>query len=272
MRYKFQKPKIRLPTGMLIVSIDIDVGNKELGKINRGKNDTNVNRSLSEYSVGAIEEWALPMFASLFEEFEVPVTFAIRGQWLKYPNPALSRLLRSSIKHDIGAHGYTHRRFGHLSQEEANIELMKISDAMKCHNIDPVSFVFPGNVIAHLNILPRYGYTCYREYGDVLKDGMYIRRHNCLWDVHPTLFIDKYTTFAPAKRILDICISRKLPFHAWFHLWNFGQTQSAIRKMLKCFFYPLLNYAKLRVGNGELAFETMASAVQVVNEKVELSL
>lgn len=268
-RYEFEKPKIKLDTGMLIISIDVDVGNKELGKVNRGKNDVNVNRSLSEYSIGAIEELALPIFVSLFEEFEMPVTFAVRGQWLDFPNLALDYLLRSSIKHDIGAHGYTHRRFGHLSQEEADIELAKISNAMKSHNIDPVSFVFPGNVIAHLNILPKYGYMCYREYGDLLKDSMYIRRHNCLWDVHPSLYIDKRTTFSSVRRILNICTSRKLPFHVWFHLWNFGQTQSSMQKTLRSLFYPLLHYAQLRVRSGELAFETMASAVQAVKDEVE---
>jgi hypothetical protein len=268
-RYEFEKPKIKLGTGMLIMSIDIDVGNKELGKVNRGKNDANVNRSLSEYSIGAIEELALPIFTGLFEEFEVPVTFAVRGQWLEFPNLALDYLLRSSIKHDIGAHGYTHRRFGHLSQEEADIELAKISNAMKSHNIYPVSFVFPGNVIAHLSILPKYGYMCYREHGDLLRDGMYIRRHNCLWDVHPSLYIDKHTTFSSIRRILDICTSRKLPFHAWFHLWNFGQTQSSMQKMLKRLFYPMLHYTQLRVRSGELAFETMVSAMQAVKDRVE---
>lgn len=268
-RYKLEKPKIKLDTGMLIMSIDVDVGNKELGKVNRGKNDANVNRSSSEYHIGTIEELALPIFVSLFEEYEVPVTFAVRGQWLEFPNLALDYLLRSSIKHDIGAHGYTHRRFGNLSQEEADIELAKISNAMKTHSITPVSFVFPGNVIAYLNILPKYGYTCYREYGDLLKDGMYIGRHDCLWDIHPSLYVDKRTAFLSVRRILDICTSRKLPFHAWFHLWNFGQTQSSIQETLKKLFYPMLHYARLRVRSGELAFETMASAVQVVKDKIE---
>jgi len=269
MKYEFEKPKIKLDTGMLIISIDVDVGNKELGKINRGKNDTNVNRFLSEYSIGAIEELALPIFTTLFDEFEVPVTFAVRGQWLEFPNLALDYLLKSSIKHDIGAHGYTHRRFWHMSPEEAGIELAKISNAMKSHNIDPVSFVFPGNVIAHLKTLPKYGYVCYREYGDLLKDGMYIRRHNCLWDVHPSLYIEKHTNFSCVRGILDICISRKLPFHMWFHVWNFGQTQGSMQKVLKSLFYPLLRYAKLRAKSGELAFETMASAVQTVKARTD---
>jgi hypothetical protein len=268
-RYESEKPKIKLDSGMLIISIDVDVGNKELGKVNRGRNDANVHRSLSEYSIGAIEELALPIFVSLFEEFEVPVTFAVRGQWLNSPNLALDYLLKSSIKHDIGAHGYTHRSFRHLSQEEADNELAKISNAMKSYNIDPVSFVFPGNVIAHLGILPKYGYLCYREIGDLLKDGMYIRRHNFLWDVHPSFYIDKYTTFSSIRRILDICTSRKLPFHVWFHLWNFGQTQSSMQRMLRSLFYPLLCYAQLRVRSGNLAFETMASAVQAVKDEVE---
>ena len=65
---------------MIVISVDIDVGNKEIGIVNEGKNDENVNRRFSEYSIGVIEELALPMFLGFFEEFEFPVTFAIRGQ------------------------------------------------------------------------------------------------------------------------------------------------------------------------------------------------
>ena len=66
---KLEKPKMRLENG--IVTISIDVGSGELGVINRGKNDANVNRHISEYRVGKIEEAALPIFVNLFKDFEI---------------------------------------------------------------------------------------------------------------------------------------------------------------------------------------------------------
>jgi hypothetical protein len=155
-----------------------------------------------------------------------------------------------------------------LSQKEANRELANIVSAMKSYEIVPTSFIFPANSIAHLDMLPKYGFRCYREYGNFLKDGMYIRRHNCLWDVHPTLYVERHTMFVYVKRILDICIHKKLPFHLWFHLWNLGQTQVSLQRMIKGLFYPLLRYAKLRVRSGELDIETMASALHAVEGEI----
>jgi len=87
--FRLEKPTIQLENGMLIISIDVDVGSKELGVINEGKNDANVNRYISEYSVGEIEERALPLFVDLFNDFEIPVTFAIRGQLTEVCNSVL---------------------------------------------------------------------------------------------------------------------------------------------------------------------------------------
>jgi peptidoglycan/xylan/chitin deacetylase (PgdA/CDA1 family) len=257
---------------MLVISIDVDVGNKELGIINGGRNDRNVNNYLSEYFVGAVEERALPLFVDLFDQFEVPVTFGARGQWLEFPNSALDQMLGSSTKHDIGAHGFTHRRFGQLSSEEADIELKMILTAMKRHKIFPRSFIFPGNSVAHLDIIAKHGFKCYREYGDFLEDDMYIRHNNCLWDVHPSLYIDKNTMFSWTKRILDMCIEKRLPFHIWFHLWNFGHSYERIQSSIKRIFIPLLDYAKRNEENGILTFETMLSATEMVEKHSFLQL
>jgi hypothetical protein len=40
--YSLQKPKMQLENGMFIISVDVDVGSKELGIINGGQNDANV--------------------------------------------------------------------------------------------------------------------------------------------------------------------------------------------------------------------------------------
>jgi hypothetical protein len=263
-KFGLASPKMRLEEGMLVMSVDVDVGNKELGIVNKGKSDRNVNKNLSEYSIGVIEEMALPMFLSLLERFEIPVTFAIRGQWLEIPNYTLDCLLESSVKHDIGGHGYYHRKFEYLSRVEADSELAMIHAMMNRSNLTPTSFVFPGNSIAHLDLLSKYGFKCYREHGGLLKDGMYIRRYSQLWDVHPSLYVDQCSDFLVFKKILDLCSRRKLPFHIWFHLWNFGKTENSIQKCLKNLFFPLLRYAKHQAKDGRLTFETMVSAVRKI--------
>lgn len=262
-KYSLASPDMKLEKGMLIISIDIDVGNRELGIINKDNGGEDFNH-LNEYSIGVVEELALPMFLSVFQKFEIPVTFAIRGQWLVVPNRTLDCLLGSSIKHDIGGHGYYHRKFKCLSVEEADSELTKIRSAMSSLNLTPKSFVFPSNSVAHLDLLMKHGFKCYRERGGFLKDGMYIQRHFQLWDVHPSLYIDRYSNFLVLKRISNLCIRRKLPFHIWFHLWNFGKTRDSIQRCLKSLFFPFLQYTKRQVKDGRLAFETMASAVRTI--------
>jgi hypothetical protein len=263
--YPIKKPKMQLEKGMLITSIDVDVGSRELGVINRGKNDANVHGHLSEYQVGAIEELALPLFVKAFNDFQIPVTFAIRGQLTEVNDSILWLLLESSVKHDIGAHGYYHREFTSLSRSEAENELNMISVGMKKFGIVPRSFVFPKNRVAHLDLLGIYGYKCYRGYGDFMNDSMYIERKGEVYNIHPSLYIDEGTSFVFLKRILDIAIERKLPFHVWFHLWNFGETKRATRK-IKEVFLPFFGYAKRKERSDALHFETMFSAALHMEE------
>jgi peptidoglycan/xylan/chitin deacetylase (PgdA/CDA1 family) len=263
-KYLVENSTSSLERGMMIISIDIDVGNKELGVVNQGRNDRNVNNRLSEFSVGAVEELALPLFLDLFRKFDHPVTFAIRGQWLDYPNVVLQRLLSSSVQHDIGAHGYFHSSFNKLSSEEARNELDRVSAAMKRHDRSPTSFVFPRNSVAHLDLLPIYGFRSYRESNSIFRAGLYIANYGQLWDIHPSLYINNKTPYILTKKILDKCVSRKLPFHIWFHLWNFGKTKDAILKKIIGYYQPLLRYARLKAVEGVLNIETMNSAVEAI--------
>jgi len=267
--YSIKEPKMQLEKGMVIISIDVDVGSRELGVINRGKNDTNVSSHISEYQVGAIEELALPLFLETFNDFEIPVTFAIRGQLSEVDNSVLGLLLKSSVKHDIGAHGYYHTEFRDLSRNEAENELNLVSAGMKKFDIVPRSFVFPRNSVFHLDLLERHGYKCYRGYGDFMNDCMYIEKRGQLYNVHPSLCLDESTSFVFLKRILDASISRKLPCHLWFHLWSFGATEEAIRKILKKVFFPFFSYAKRKERHDSLRFETMVSAALEVESSLQ---
>lgn len=263
--YSIEKPKMQLENGMFIISIDVDVGSRELGRINKGKNDVNVHGHFSEYRVGEIEELAIPLFVGTFNDFEIPVTFAVRGQLTEVDDSVLG-LLKSSVKHDIGAHGYYHREFTNLSRNEAENELNMISTGMKKFGIVPRSFVFPKNSVAHLDLIEKYGYRCYRGYGNFINDCMYIERKEQLYNIHPSLYLDEGTSLVFLKKILDIAIVRKLPLHVWFHLWNFGETKEAMQKVIKKVFLPFFSYAKRKERSGALSFETILSAQKNVEK------
>jgi hypothetical protein len=71
------------------------------------------------------------------------------------------------------------------------------------------------------------------------------------------------------RKILDISIARKLPFHVWFHLWNFGETEEAMQKVIKKVLTPFLCYARRKEREDVLNFETMLSAALKVENGLE---
>ncbi len=260
--FSCKKPSISSDKGLLVFSIDVDVGNQELGEKNRGKNDLNVHNYLPESLIGRIEEQAVPLFVQFFNDLEVPVTFALRGQLTEVDDSIIDLLMRSPVEHDIGAHGYYHKDFTMLSAIEAENELRMISRGMKKFNIKPTSFVFPKNKIAHLPLLEKYGYTCFRGYGDFMNDGMYVKKYGELYDIHPSFYLGKSFNSALLNKIVDISVKKRLPLHIWFHPWNFGETKESMNKKISRVLLPFLNYAQEKQRNGVLEFETMRSVTE----------
>lgn len=266
--YSFRRPENLFKKAMLIVSTDIDVGSSDLGIINQGKRDRDVNVSLSEYQIGRMEEIAIPPVIKAFNDFEIPITLAIRGQLTEINSHVMEILLTSQIKHDIGAHGYYHKLFSQISDEKAEEELVKISQGMKKYNIVPETFIFPRNRVAHLDLLEKHGYICYRGAGGgSLADRMFIERNGQLHNVHPSLFIgDQDTNLFMLKRMLDISTRKSLPFHVWFHFWNFGYNAKLVSWNIRRLLLPFLSYASERQREGLLDFETMLSAARKVEK------
>ncbi len=252
---------------MLIVSIDVDVGSKKLGIRNKGLNDANISSHFSERMIGEAEERAIPLLIRTFNDFMVPATFAIRGQLLEVDSSIISLLQSSPARHEIGAHGYYHKSFTKFTVTEAEEELQKIDMSMKGHGISVKSFVFPRNQVAHLRLLFKYGYKCYRSPGGLLKDDLQIEKQGPLFDIHPSLYVSRGSDAFLLKRLLDIAISRKLPFHIWFHPWDFGQEDRQIQKNVGKILVPLLRYAKRKEESGVLTIETMFSAGQKAEEQ-----
>ena len=261
-----RKQESQFENGVLIISVDVDVGSKSIAEINRNQNDANVHDLFSEFEVGEIEEMAVPPLIQLLEDLEIPATFAIRGQLADTDGSMLELFKRATVKHDIGAHGYSHRVFTSLSKSEAENELRMISKAMKKFQIEPKSFVFPKNRVAHLSLLEKYGYKCYRGIDGFKHDRLYIEKHGQLYDVHSSFFLGWSSTSLCLNRIIDISTRRKLPFHIWFHPLDLGRDKPAVQKKLDRFLLPLLKHAKKKEKEGKLSFETMTSAVEKLEE------
>lgn len=260
--YRLKRRKTPLAKAMLIVSVDVDVGNRNIGVINEGKNDSYVHDRFNEYTVGAIEEQVLPLVIDFFNALDIPVTFGIRGQSLEADTSFLDKMLESHVPHDIGSHSYYHRNFLNLSCDEAENDLRLVSAAMKKSKVVPRSFIFPRNGVAHLEVLRKFGYKCYRGYGDFRRDDMCINKQGELYDIHPGLYIGNAANPFLAKKIIDLAVKNKLPLHMWFHLWNLGnEEKSAIRKINRLFF-PIFKQAKSKEKKGLLEFETMLSAAE----------
>lgn len=267
--YKVRKPRIRLEKSMLITSVDIDVGKEVLGVLNRGKYDVNVRGkskiSYSERSIGKIEEQALPLIMSFFNKQEIRATFAVRGQLLEVDDSILDSLDGSSVKHEIAAHGYYHSDFTRLTHKGADLELKVISDKLKSYNIVPRSFIFPKNKVAHLGLLERHGYKCYRGNGSVISDAMDIKKEGQLYDVRPSLFVGNCTNVRLTRNMINIAVQKRLPFHIWLHSWNLGLDRKSIAARIERFLSPLYTYAKSKEKSGVLTIETMISAIEKIS-------
>jgi peptidoglycan/xylan/chitin deacetylase (PgdA/CDA1 family) len=266
-----EKPSLRFEKAMLIFSIDIDVGDKKLGVMNHGQNDAHVNTHVSECQIGEVEEQGFLPILDTFNSFNVPVTFAVRGQLTELDYSFLPLLLNSPVKHDIGSHGYTHKKFQDLSRIEAEHELRLLDNGMKKHGITPRSFVFPRNAVAHLDLLEKFGYECYRAQGNFLNDGMLIQKKGLLYDVHPSLYLTKNAKFSVLKRLLDIATARSAPFHLWSHIWSFGNSRTEIQENIENMLVPFLEYAKSEENKHLLQFETMFSASSKARQLLESS-
>lgn len=78
---------------------------------------------------------------------------------------SLIRQIQTTTPHqEIAFHSFSHVLFGHpgTSRERAQQELNTCAQIAHELGISPLSFVFPRNSIAHLDLLRAAGFTCYR--------------------------------------------------------------------------------------------------------------
>jgi len=264
LKYYINRPIKNYDNGFLIISIDIDVGSQKLGHKNRGKYDQDIHDVYSEEIIGMTEEKIVPLFIDLFNEYEIPVTFAIRGQLCEVDDPIIDLLINSPVEHDIGIHGYYHRDFTNLSMDEANEEMKLISKGINKYGIKPTSFVFPKNKIKYLSLLEKWDYLCFRGFGSLLKDGMYIKKYGKLYDVHPGMYLGECNNTFFLNKFIDLSMKYNAPIHLWFHTWNFGYRLEVVKKRIDNCLRPFLRYAKSKEKKSGFKFETMRSVTDIL--------
>lgn len=87
---------------------------------------------------------------------------------LWYAPDVVEPIQSAAVDHEIGLHGYSHLILGadNCTPEAASSELSAAVDTLRANGIDPTSFVFPRNRVAHLEVLREHGLTAYRGLDD----------------------------------------------------------------------------------------------------------
>jgi peptidoglycan/xylan/chitin deacetylase (PgdA/CDA1 family) len=144
---------------------------------------------------GQRERRAVDSLLSLLEEFQIPATWAFVGhlfyeqcencvicpvlEWqgkhatfesiydtahpLWYGADIIDRVLQSTLRHEIGFHGYTHRVFdAALTEAGARTEIEEWLRIAARKQIVPQTVIFPRNQIGYLDLFRAYGFSSFR--------------------------------------------------------------------------------------------------------------
>lgn len=83
-----------------------------------------------------------------------------RSLW--YAPDLLERIRAAETDQEIGLHGYSHLPFDRVDRQTAREELEAAVGAAETVGVEPTSFVFPRNRIAHVDLLAEFDFDAYR--------------------------------------------------------------------------------------------------------------
>jgi len=158
-----------MPRGALCISIDVELA---WGIWDKPSPDYHARCAAHESEIirGLVER---------FDRFEVSATWAIVGRLLErdpvaarstlhgeriWYAPTLIDVVRSArTPQDIGSHSYAHVYFGATSREAIREDLAAARRVHDAYGLPFVSFVFPRNQVAHLELLREAGVRVFRS-------------------------------------------------------------------------------------------------------------
>lgn len=179
-------------------------------------------------------------FLALFEKYSVPATWAVVGK-LFYEHPEIvMRVRESSVEHEIGYHSFSHIRFSQVSRANAEMELKEGLQIQEEFGIRFRSFVYPENMIGHVDLLPEYGFSIYRGPNNaganvnkilpiraknhilfrIIAPTVQPRWRDTIWEIPSSMMLDDsvvHTTVFRAKQGIKKAIERGSTFHVFLH-------------------------------------------------------
>lgn len=141
-------------SGVLAITVDVD---GEAGLPDGGRDYAHRLTSLSERAYGLHR--GLPRVLDVLDAFAVVATFYVPGVTaLRYPHEIAAILERG---HELGHHGYTHRRPDALDVDEQRLEIERGLEALARFDAAPLGYRAPGWELTPVTfgLLGEYGFT-----------------------------------------------------------------------------------------------------------------
>jgi hypothetical protein len=204
---------------------------------------------------------------ALFRKYEIPVTWAIVGKLYEKGDKLWSGLdiinwIKKEKIHELGSHSYSHEDFTKISARVAQKEFK---------NPKGLSFIFPRNHIAHLDLLKKAGFKSYRA-KDKSELELLIPRipptsnpkiNKGLIEIPSSMYFvsnrgtRKYIPYGlrllKSKFAIDKAINKREIFHLWFHPIDFVDSANTLLKE----FEEILKYANKKRTEELLEIKTM---------------
>lgn len=190
-----------------------------------------------------------------------------------YASDLIEKIRSCPVSQEIGGHSFSHVIFGDegCSRETASSELRASIDAARKAGVEMQSFVFPRNLVGHLDVLKEHGFRCYRgpephwyenaqipsaakrvaHLFDVISAAsppavMPERNENGLWNIPGSMIyfpmhgVRKYIPLSVrvnrATKGLELAARQKRVFHLWLHPTNLADGIEPMFKGLRLIF------------------------------------
>ena len=210
-----------------------------------------------------------------------------------YGRALVEKILACRVPQELGCHTFSHVIFGDpgCSKATARTELAECLKLARQMGVEMRSFVFPRNRPGHLDVLPEFGFTCYRsreprwyeKWPDIVKRAGHLFDvlaateppvslpqwdENGLWHTPASMlylpmkglrryFVPVSVRVKRAKKGLDAAVKRKRVFHLWFHPTDMAEEIDRMFSGLRL----ILEYAQTLRERGELEMLPMGALV-----------
>ena len=189
----------------------------------------------------------------------------------------VERVRRCPVEQEIGSHTFFHIEMDEskCAPSTAEADVAECARQARRWGVEMKSFIFPRNLVGHLDILKRYGFTCYRgpepqwyanksrlvrRLGHLLEilamktpPSVTVSEHDGMWNIPGSMlytpswgsrrYLPVWMRVLRAKRGLDNAARNGEIFHLWFHPTDLaGRPKAMLDGLRQIFEYA----AKLR--------------------------